>query len=67
MFDNNKDGKLSAEEIKNILKTSNNEYVSEIIEEMDKNKDGEISFHEFSALMKSTLNNPNSKSRKFKG
>ena len=64
MFDNNKDGKLSAEEIKNILGTTNNEYITDIIEEIDNNKDGVISFPEFSALMKNILNNPNTLSYK---
>ena len=57
MFDNNKDGKLSAEELKLILGTSDNEYISEIIEQIDKNNDGQISYSEFSDLMKNILNN----------
>jgi len=56
MFDHNKDGKLSATELKEILHTTDNEYINEIIDEMDENKDGEISFQEFSNLMKSILN-----------
>jgi calcium-dependent protein kinase len=57
MFDNNKDGKLSAEELRTILGTSDNEYINEIIQQIDQNDDGYISFKEFSDLMKNILNN----------
>ena len=64
MFDDNKDGRLSAEEVKTILGTNNSEYITDIIQEIDKNNDGYISFQEFSSLMLNILNNPNSLSYK---
>jgi len=54
-FDNNKDGKLSASELKLILGTSDNELINELISNIDKNNDGEISYQEFSDLMKEIL------------
>jgi calcium-dependent protein kinase len=55
-FDKNGDGTLSAEEIKEVLGTKNNEYFSELIEKIDQNNDGVISLNEFSDLMIEILN-----------
>jgi len=54
-FDVNGDGSLSAEEIKTILGTNNNEYFDDILQKIDENGDGEISFNEFSILMNEIL------------
>ena len=50
-FDINKDGKLSKEELKNVLNTPTSEYVDTLIALIDNNKDGYISFDEFCELM----------------
>jgi calcium-dependent protein kinase len=42
-FDKNNDGKLTSDEIKKVLGTNQNEYVSELISHIDKNNDGERS------------------------
>jgi calcium-dependent protein kinase len=55
-FDDNKDGKLSINELKRILGVSNNELIMDLIQSIDKNSDGYISFNEFSDLMKKVLN-----------
>jgi len=54
-FDADGDGTLTAEEIKNILGTKNNEYFDKLLLKIDQNKDGLISFQEFSMLMNSIL------------
>ena len=50
-FDENKDNKLSAEEIKKALGAKDNEYVSQLINLIDDNKNSEIDFGEFKQLM----------------
>jgi calcium-dependent protein kinase len=59
-FDKDKSGKLSLEEVKNVLgivsdDPKNKEIVSKIIRDVDTNGDGEVSFDEFKVLMKNTL------------
>jgi calcium-dependent protein kinase len=54
-FDINKDGKLSAEEIKQVLGTNHNEYVNELIKVIDVDENNEIDFEEFKELMLSLL------------
>ena len=54
-FDTNKDGKLSKEEIKNVLGTKDFAYVNELLKLVDENKDGFISFEEFKSLMDCVL------------
>jgi len=54
-FDENKDGKLSMDEIKKVLGTSNNEFIKEMVQKIDENKDGTINFKEFSDMMRSIL------------
>jgi len=54
-FDENKDGKLSPDEIKKVLGSADNDYIKEIISKIDDNKDGHINFEEFSIMMKSIL------------
>jgi calcium-dependent protein kinase len=57
-FDKDKSGKLSVEEIKIILggKEEDNEYIIQVVSEVDTNKDGEVSFDEFNELMKKLSN-----------
>ena len=50
-FDINKDGKLSKNEIKKVLRTSNLIYINNLIKEIDINGDGFISYDEFKNLM----------------
>ena len=50
-FDLNKDGKLSKEELLNILDKGSSEYIDNFLNLIDKNKDGYISFEEFCHLM----------------
>ena len=50
-FDVNKDGKLSKDEIKQVLCTSNLSYINNLIKEIDLNGDGFISYDEFKNLM----------------
>ena len=50
-FDTNKDGKLSKEELANILDKGASEYVDSLLSLIDDNKDGYISFDEFCHLM----------------
>jgi Ca2+-binding EF-hand superfamily protein len=57
MFDTNKDGKLSKEELKKVLDTTNSEYIDVLVKIIDNNKDGFISFDEFCGLMRN-LGNP---------
>ena len=54
-FDTNKDGKLSKEEIKNVLGIKDFAYVNELLKLVDENKDGFISFEEFKSLMDCVL------------
>ena len=63
-FDLNKDGKLSKEEIRKILGTSNFEYIDTLLLLIDDNKDGYISFDEFKNLMKGVIV-PNRNDTKF--
>jgi len=50
-FDLNKDGKLSKEELLNVLGIGMSDYVNNLLDLIDKNKDGYISFEEFCHLM----------------
>ena len=55
MFDTDKSGSISKDEIKEILsfgKTLSEEAVNKIVEQVDANGDDEISFEEFAAMMK---------------
>jgi calcium-dependent protein kinase len=54
-FDINKDGKLSADEIKAVLGTSQNEYVTHLIGAIDEDNNQVIDFEEFKNLMHSLL------------
>ena len=54
LFDLNKDGKLSKEELITVLDTSNFEYIDSLISIIDNNKDGFINFDEFKNLMELT-------------
>jgi len=54
-FDENKDGKLSKDELIKVLGISGNEYLIEIMPIIDENKDGVISFKEFRKMMKGSL------------
>ena len=54
-FDDNKDGKLSINEIKKILGSTNSDLITDLIEHIDKNSDGVISFEEFTEMMKKVL------------
>jgi calcium-dependent protein kinase len=58
-FDENRDGKLSAEEIKHVLGTSDIEYIEELIHQIDKNRDGYVNYSEFCDLMNEIKNNYN--------
>lgn len=50
-FDLDKDGKLSKDEIKKVLGTTDNEYINILINYIDDNNDGYINFEEFKNLM----------------
>lgn len=50
-FDENKDNKLSAEEIRRALGAKDNDYVKELISLIDKNNNSEIDYEEFKELM----------------
>lgn len=56
-FDLNKDGKLSAEEIKQVLGTNHKEYVMHLINAIDEDNNQQIDFEEFKRLMTSMLEN----------
>jgi calcium-dependent protein kinase len=56
-FDVNKDGKLSKEEIKEVLGTSDNRYINILLDQVDQNNDGYISFQEFTGLMNGVVHN----------
>ena len=55
-FDLNGDGKLSKEEVKAVLDTTDLEYINTLLELIDNNKDGYISFDEFKTLMNGCIN-----------
>ena len=50
-FDLDKDGRLSKDEIKKVLGTTENEYINILINYIDDNNDGFINFEEFRNLM----------------
>ena len=55
MFDKDNSGTITPSEIKEVLglgKGVSEEYINQIISEVDKNGDNEISFEEFAAMMK---------------
>jgi len=54
-FDENGDGKLSMDEIKKVLGSTDNDYIKELIFKIDDNGDGEVSFDEFEVMMKKIL------------
>lgn len=54
-FDLNKDGKLSADEIKNVLGHGHGEYVKHLIQAIDEDNNQLIDFEEFKRLMTSLL------------
>jgi calcium-dependent protein kinase len=56
-FDLNKDGKLSKEEIREVLGTSDNRYINILLDQVDQNNDGFMSFQEFTALMNGVVHN----------
>lgn len=56
-FDLNKDGKLSADEIKQVLGTNHKEYVLHLIAAIDEDNNQQIDFEEFKRLMTSMLEN----------
>ena len=54
-FDLNKDGKLSKEELRVVLGTSEFDYINTLLRLIDENKDGFLSFEEFKRLMKGVV------------
>lgn len=57
-FDLNNDGKLSKNEILEVLGgTSESEYINKIVDAVDKNKDGEVSYGEFCEMMRKLVYN----------
>jgi calcium-dependent protein kinase len=54
-FDANGDGKLSKEEIKTVLGTTDNEYINILLAQVDQNNDGFLSYPEFCNLMNSVI------------
>ncbi len=54
-FDENKDNKLSYNEIKSALGAKDNDYVKQLIDLIDENKNQEIDFEEFKKLMEILL------------
>jgi calcium-dependent protein kinase len=54
-FDLNGDGKLSKEEIRQVLGTSDNEYINILLSQVDKNNDGFLSYPEFASLMNTVI------------
>ena len=59
VFDKDKSGKISSEEIKNFLggQGINDKIFNEMIRQLDINGDGEISYKEFKEIMGKILNN----------
>ena len=55
-FDLNKDGRLSKEEVKKVLGTTDHEYINLLLSYIDENNDGYISFEEFKNLMNGVIN-----------
>ena len=66
-FDSDKDGKLSKEEIKNVLGEKDFQYVNELLKLVDMNKDGYLSFEEFKSLMDCILTQKKVEVKKEKG
>ena len=58
-FDANKDGKLSMEEVKNIMGTEGTAEILEIFKSVDSDSDGDISYEEFCILMQKLVRNMN--------
>ena len=58
-FDTDNDKKLSVEEIKKVLGTSKQNYVSQLMDVIDHDKNNTIDFEEFKVLMNSMLTNNN--------
>lgn len=56
-FDLNQDGKLSKDEILEVLNAADAEYVTDLIKQVDENNDGTISFEEFSFMMQKLVSN----------
>jgi calcium-dependent protein kinase len=54
-FDLNGDGKLSKDEIRNVLGTSDNEYINLLLSQVNQNNDGFLSYPEFCDLMNSVI------------
>jgi calcium-dependent protein kinase len=54
-FDLNKDGKLSKEEIKKVLGTTDNQYTNMLLSYIDSNNDGFLSYEEFYTLMNGVI------------
>lgn len=65
-FDFDQDGKLSKEEIKNVLGENDFQYVNELLKLVDMNKDGYLSFEEFKSLMDCVLTKKNVEVKKEK-
>lgn len=56
-FDLNNDGRLSKNEIIEVLGNSDFEHINQIIQAVDKNQDGEISYSEFCEMMRKLVYN----------
>ena len=54
-YDENGDGTLSVEELKEMLGTTDNIFLDQLMKEIDENNDGKVSFEEFCKLMRSIL------------
>lgn len=60
-FDLNNDGKISKEELIEVLGTRDYEYVDNLLQTIDNNKDGFISYNEFNQMMKGLILNNSSR------